>query len=457
MAKDKDKSPLSPNTPREFELGTGKLSERVRRRTPKPQQEDLLTSSDLFGEIIDELRDGESESSNAPKGSAEIDSESQRVSPIPDASRPTPFIRPDTISVNPNSTESVGASGRPESKAELPKEHYSLVDLAYSTLLQDSKLGDKMDALVRSGPEKDDGAYGQYLLLDRVATGGMAEVFRAKRRGVEGFEKMLAVKRILPHLSDNKDFVEMFINEAKMVAGLSHPNIVQIFDLGKIEDSYCIAMEYIDGRDLRAILARIHDKEMILDVDLSALIINKVAAALEYAHRHCDPSGTPLQIVHRDVSPPNILISNEGEVKLVDFGIAKAAIKAPSTDSGSLRGKLLYMSPEQAWGRVMDKRSDVFSLGAVFFEMLTGRSLFMGTSEMSILERVREAKFLTPSSFNPAIPIELEAVTARALKKDPDDRYQDGSEMLRDLDAYLRRRPAVGSAELAARVAELFC
>ncbi len=456
MAKEKDESPLSPNAPREFEQGTGKLTEKVRRHTSK-KREDLLTSSDLFGDIIDDLREAGSESPGAPgRASASIDSKSQDGSPIPGTSRPAPFIRPDTISVNPDSTESFGPSGGPESTAKLPKEQYSLVDLAYSTLLQDSKLGDSMDPLVRSETDKDDAAYGQYLLLDRVATGGMAEVFRAKRRGVEGFEKMVAVKRILPHLSDNKDFVEMFINEAKMVAGLSHPNIAQIFDLGKIEDTYYIAMEYIDGRDLRAILARIHEKEMILDVDLSALIITKVTAALEYAHRHCDQSGRPLQIVHRDVSPPNILISNEGEVKLVDFGIAKAAIKAPSTDSGSLRGKLLYMSPEQAWGRGMDKRSDIFSLGAVFFEMLTGRSLFMGTSEMSILERVREAKFLTPSSFNPAIPIELEAVVARALKKEPDDRYQDCSEMLRDLDAYLRRRPAVGSAELADRVAELF-
>ncbi|HEX9726623.1 MAG TPA: serine/threonine-protein kinase, partial [Vicinamibacteria bacterium] len=304
--------------------------------------------------------------------------------------------------------------------------------------------------------EGGDSAYGQYLLLDRMATGGMAEIFRAKRRGVEGFEKMVAVKRILPHLSDNKDFVEMFINEAKMVAGLSHPNIVQIFDLGKIENTYYIAMEYIEGLDLRAILSRARETGTILDVDLSALIATKVASALEYAHRHRDASGKPLRIVHRDVSPPNILISREGEVKLTDFGIAKAAIKAPSTDSGSLRGKLLYMSPEQAWGRSMDKRSDIFSLGVVLFEMLAGRSLFMGTSEMSILERVREAHFLTPSSFNPAIPIELEAVVAKALKKEPDDRYQDASEMLRDLDGYLRRRPAVGTAELAKCVGRLF-
>ncbi|HLE21678.1 MAG TPA: serine/threonine-protein kinase [Vicinamibacteria bacterium] len=424
MAKDKDDSPLSSNVPRELEVGRGEVRQKFRQDIPKGQG-DLLTSKDLFGEIIDELGDD------------------GRAVSREGAASPSP-MRADTVSM----------------KAEADGEKvYSIVDLAYSTLLHDSKLNRQVEtggAAPETEPAKADSAYGQYLLLDRIATGGMAEVFRAKRRGVEGFEKTVAVKRILPHLSDNKEFVEMFINEAKMVAGLSHPNIVQIFDLGKIENTYYIAMEYIEGMDLRAILARLRGKETILNVDLSALIATRVASALEYAHRHRDASGKPLQIVHRDVSPPNILISREGEVKLVDFGIAKAAIKAHSTDSGSLRGKLLYMSPEQAWGRSLDKRSDIFSLGVVLFEILAGRSLFMSTSEMSILERVREAHFLTPSSFNPAIPIELEAVVAKSLKKEPDDRYQDASEMLRDLDAYLRRRPAVGAAELAGSVERLF-
>jgi tRNA A-37 threonylcarbamoyl transferase component Bud32 len=437
MAKEKDKSPLSPAVPREF--NSSEVKHKLRRDSPAGQG-DLLTSSDLFGEIIDELGDRgakrASDATTSPGVSAQENDASPRAS-----------VNPDTSTVKKG----------PEDRDPSSPEHYSIVDLAYSTLLQDSKLDPSLESnrsiVVR---EVGDSAYGQYLLLDRMATGGMAEIFRAKRRGVEGFEKMVAVKRILPHLSDNKDFVEMFINEAKMVAGLSHPNIVQIFDLGKIENTYYIAMEYIEGLDLRAILARARETGTILDVDLSALIATKVASALEYAHRHRDPSGKPLRIVHRDVSPPNILISREGEVKLTDFGIAKAAIKAPSTDSGSLRGKLLYMSPEQAWGRSMDKRSDIFSLGVVLFEMLAGRSLFMGTSEMSILERVREAHFLTPSSFNPAIPIELEAVVAKALKKEPDDRYQDASEMLRDLDGYLRRRPAVGTAELARCLGRLF-
>jgi serine/threonine protein kinase len=215
-------------------------------------------------------------------------------------------------------------------------------------------------------------------------------------------------------------------------------------------------MEFVEGRDLRSILSRARNRGTLLGVDLAALVASRTCAALEYAHRHRDDSGRELRIVHRDVSPQNILVSNEGDVKLADFGIAKAATKASHTDSGSLRGKLLYMSPEQAWGRPLDKRSDLFSLGAVFFEILTGHLLFSGSSEMSILERVREARFVPPSSLNPAVPIELEAVVTRALKKNPEERYQDASEMLQDLESYLRRRPAVGSADLARFVARLF-
>ena len=332
------------------------------------------------------------------------------------------------------------------------------MDAAYSTLLKDSHLHRDVARLekLEGSPDARDSDYGSYELIERVATGGMAEVFRAKRTGVEGFEKVVAVKRILPHLSTNEGFIEMFVAEAKMVASLSHPNIVQIFDLGKLEDSYYIAMEFVEGRDLRSILTRARNRDTFLGVELSALIASRIGAALEYAHRHRDNDGNELRIVHRDVSPQNILVSDEGEVKLVDFGIAKAASKASHTDSGSLRGKLLYMSPEQAWGKPLDKRSDIFSLGAVFFEMLTGHLLFSGNSEFSILERVREARFLPPSSLNPAVPIELEAVVTRALQKDPNERYQDASEMLRDLDGYLRRRPAVSSGDLARFIGRLF-
>ena len=189
-------------------------------------------------------------------------------------------------------------------------------------------------------PEKGtwrDDVYGPYQLEDRIAVGGMAEVFKAKRAGAAGFEKTLAIKRILPHLSDNEEFVNMFVDEAKMVAGLTHPNIVQILDLGKLEKSYFIAMEYVHGRDLRTILKRAKEKDLRLPLDLSLRIVGALCAALEFAHRKKDERGRPMEIVHRDVSPQNILISFEGDVKLTDFGIAKAATKASNTDRGALR------------------------------------------------------------------------------------------------------------------------
>ena len=440
MTKRKDANPFKDGAPYSEILGVDPsvIRKKVRRRGDTDSAQNLLTSTDLFGEIIDDFKgNGASPDETAP--------ESRR-----DASRSAP---PD-----PRNADTDPYAGAPA--ADKNKEPYSLLDAAYSTLLKDSHLNKDVERLEKIAPAEgsEDGAseYGRYVLLERVAVGGMAEVFRAKREGVEGFEKVVAVKRILPHLSSNKDFVDMFVEEAKMVASLSHPNIAQIFDLGKIADSYYIAMEFVEGRDLRTILTRARDRGTLLGVDLAALIAAKVGAALEYAHRHRDDAGNELRIVHRDVSPQNILVSNEGEVKLVDFGIARAATKASHTDSGSLRGKLLYMSPEQAWGKALDNRSDIFSLGGVFFEALTGHPLFSGNSEMSILERVRDARFLTPSSLNPAVPIELEAIVTRALQRDPEARYQDAAEMLQDLDTYLRRRPAVGPNELARFVARLF-
>jgi eukaryotic-like serine/threonine-protein kinase len=300
--------------------------------------------------------------------------------------------------------------------------------------------------------------YGPYRLLDRVAVGGMAEVFKAKRSGVEGFEKVVAVKRILPHLSDNKEFVNMFINEAKMVAGLTHPNIVQIFDLGKIEKTYFIAMEYVHGRDLRTIVKRAKERGIRVPLDLAVLMVGKVCTALEYAHRKKDDRGRAMQIVHRDVSPQNILISYEGDVKLTDFGIAKAAAQATHTDRGALRGKLLYMSPEQANGRSMDCRSDVFSMGIVFYEMITDQRPFMSTSEKSILEMVRECQVPAPMTINARIPPRLDRIVMKALARDPVDRYQDASEMARDLERFLHERntPNPTAVELARFMEVLF-
>ncbi len=300
-------------------------------------------------------------------------------------------------------------------------------------------------------------AYGPYRLIDRVAVGGMAEVFKAKRSGVEGFEKVVAVKRILPHLSDNQEFVDMFVDEAKMVAGLAHPNIVQIFDLGRIEKTYYIAMEYVHGRDLRTILKRAKEKGLRMPLDLSLHIVQEVCSALEYAHRKKDDKGRPMQIVHRDVSPQNILISFEGDVKLADFGIAKAATKASNTDRGALRGKLLYMSPEQAWGKPIDRRSDIFSLGIVLYEMITDEKPFQGGStELSILEAVRQGQIAPPRGLNPRIPEPLENVVMKAVARDADERYQDAGEMHRGLEWVLRERQPPAAGELARLLQVLF-
>jgi TonB family protein len=278
--------------------------------------------------------------------------------------------------------------------------------------------------------------FGQYLLLGKIATGGMAELYKAKRKGVEGFEKILAIKKILPHMSDNEEFITMFIDEAKLAAQLTHHNICQIFDLGKIENSYYIAMEYVHGKDLRAVLKSARSKEKPIPVELAILIISKICSALDYAHRKRDLNGQPLNLVHRDISPQNILISYEGEVKLVDFGIAKAATKVHVTQHGALKGKLLYMSPEQAWGRSVDRRSDLFSLGVVLYELLTGRPLFFddNDTEVTILEKVREARVIPVREINQRVPPDLEKIITKALNKKQEDRYQLASEMQKDLD-----------------------
>jgi len=258
------------------------------------------------------------------------------------------------------------------------------------------------------------------------------------------------LKRIRPHLSENKEFLTMFVDEAKMVAGLTHPNIVQIFDLGKIDTSYYIAMEYVHGHDLRSIVKRTRNKGLRMPLDLSLRVISQVCSALEYAHRKKDERGQPMEIVHRDVSPQNILIAFEGNVKLADFGIAKAATKASKTERGALRGKLLYMSPEQAWGRTIDHRSDVFSLGLVLYEMVSEHKPFAGAdSEATILELVRKCVITPARQVNSRVPEALDRVIMKALARNPEERYQDAGQMQRGIEKILRERPPVTTRDLA--------
>jgi hypothetical protein len=299
--------------------------------------------------------------------------------------------------------------------------------------------------------------FGKYLLLDRISVGGMAEVFKAKSYGVEGFEKIIAIKRILPTMGEDRDFIKMFIDEAKIAGQLAHANICQIFELGRIDGSHFIAMEYIWGKDLLQIQNRLRKIKQPMPIQMACFSIAKVLEGLDYAHRKRDPLGRPLEIVHRDCSPQNVLVSYEGEVKVIDFGIAKATSRNSRTMAGVLKGKFGYMSPEQVRGLPLDRRSDIFALGTMLYECLTGDRLFQGETDFSTLEKVRNVDIRPPRELNPAIPEPVEAVILKALSKDVDERYQWCSEMLADLQAWLMSQEVVFTAKsLSSWLKEVF-
>jgi serine/threonine protein kinase len=279
--------------------------------------------------------------------------------------------------------------------------------------------------------------FGKYYLLERINVGGMAEVFKAKTFGVEGFERLLAVKRILPNIAEDEEFITMFIDEAKIAVQLQHANIAQIFDLGKVDDSFFIALEYVHGRDLRSIFDRMRNRAETLPIAMACYVTMQVCEGLDYAHNKRDAQGRELNLVHRDISPQNVLIGYEGECKLIDFGIAKAAGKASKTQAGILKGKFGYMSPEQVRGLPIDKRSDIFAVGIVLYELLTGERLFIGESDFSTLEKVRNVEIEPPSSYNKKIPQELERVVLKALARDPEDRYANAIDLHDDLQSFL--------------------
>ena len=277
-------------------------------------------------------------------------------------------------------------------------------------------------------PETYPRRFGKYLLLESIATGGVAQLFLGKITGLQGFEKLVAIKMILPHLSGEKDLVKAFIDEAKLAALLSHPNIVQIYDFGLMEDSYFIAMEYLFGKDLRHIFQKAREKEAPLSLEHALYITARICSGLGYAHKLTDLQGKPLHLIHRDISPQNILITYGGEVKIVDFGIAKAAGQSSTTQHGSIKGKVAYMSPEQASGEIIDQRSDIFSTGILLYEMLTQKRMFTGDT-MEILDKVRKRDFEPPEKAMENLPPELYKILDRALAKDVNQRYQFCGEM----------------------------
>ena len=268
--------------------------------------------------------------------------------------------------------------------------------------------------------------FGKYQIIERIAAGGMAEVFKARLEGIGGFHRTYAIKRILPHLTSNSEFVDMLINEAKIAGLLSHANIVQILDLGAVDEQYFIAMEYVNGKDLGQILERCAKKGITLPFPHAVYVLIEMLKGLEYAHNRTvvrDGVQVPLDIIHRDISPANVLVSVQGEVKLTDFGIAKATVKAAETQTGVIKGRFDYMAPEQAAGRPLDQRADLFAAGVVFYELLTGRHPFREAGDLKTLEAVRRGVVEPPSHINPDVPPALDLVIAAALRLDPAERY----------------------------------
>ncbi len=279
--------------------------------------------------------------------------------------------------------------------------------------------------------------FGPYRLVRQIAVGGMAEIHLAKTKGIAGFEKYVALKMIHPNFAEDDQFIQMLVDEAKIAVQLNHGNIAQTFDLGRVGETFYITMEYVDGADLYKILRRGSEQDLEMPLDICAFVMKEVASALDHAHRKRDHGGKSLGIVHRDVSPQNVLISYAGEVKLVDFGIAKATMKARQTAAGVIKGKYYYMSPEQAWGDPIDSRSDIFSAGIVLYEMMTGQMLYLEEDLHKLLDMARRAEIEPPSVLRKGIPPQLERIVMRALAKVPGERYQSAGDMASDLERFL--------------------
>lgn len=282
----------------------------------------------------------------------------------------------------------------------------------------------------------------------------MAEVFRGVAESIQGFKKNVAIKRILPSLTKNEKFVAMFLDEAKLSLYLQHANIVQVFDIGVSDASYFLVMEYVDGCNLKAMIDRYKQKNKRFELAHAMYIVMECCKALNYAHHLENPeSHDQLNIVHRDISPPNILLSKMGEIKLVDFGLAKANSQIESTDPGVVKGKFSYLSPEAASGLDVDHRADLFAMGIILWEMFTGRRLFYGDTDYQTVELVRQARIPSIAAINPEVEPELEQIVRKSLARDPDDRYASAADMGDALAQFLfSRRMKVTARDIAALV-----
>ncbi len=299
--------------------------------------------------------------------------------------------------------------------------------------------------------------FGRYELLRKIAIGGMGAVYLARQKGPVGFQKLLVVKRLLPHLSEDAEFIEMFLDEGRIAAHLNHPNIAQIYDLGDVDGQYFIAMEYVHGEAVGPLGVRAHQRKGGMPLGLKCRVIADAAAGLDAAHNARSPSGRKLALIHRDVSPQNVLVGFNGGVKIIDFGVAKASGKMSQTIVGTIKGKHAYMSPEQARGEPLDHRSDVFGLGTVFYELLTQHRLFKRDTEFATLKAVVGAKIVPPSEVMSDIPKELDAIVFKALARKRDERFSSAGELQLALEEFLLQQKLHATpAHLAAFMKDLY-
>ncbi len=277
----------------------------------------------------------------------------------------------------------------------------------------------------------------RYRVIKRLASGGMAEVFVAESAGIEGFRKQVAIKRVLPQLSKNDQFIEMFLDEARLSGRLAHSNVVSVFDIGVGDSTYFIVMEYVDGADLKQVIEYQRKLGKPMSVEAACFIVTKICQGLAYAHDLHTPDGEPLNIIHRDITPANVLITRHGEVKIVDFGLAKASSQLASSDAGVIKGKFGYLAPETVMELGADKRVDIFAAGIILWELLAGRRLFLGDTDFGTVKLVREAQIPALASINSSVPAKLELILLKALAKDREQRYTTARDFAADLINFL--------------------
>jgi len=302
--------------------------------------------------------------------------------------------------------------------------------------------------------------FGRYVLLRPLSRGGMGEVFLATSGELSGFEKLCVIKKVLPHLAEDGDFIRRFIDEAQVAIKLSHANIASVFEVGMAEAEYFLALEYVEGKDLRRMLARLHERGERMPLDLALFIVREVTSGLAYAHRKADGTGRPLNLVHCDISPPNVLVSYEGEVKIIDFGIAKSALRLTATNPKTGFGKLGYMAPEQLIrGGVVDKRTDVYAAGVLLYELLVGERLFSmpeGGDYKEVARAVTQGRHALPSHRDPRL-YDFDPIIVKALAVDVKKRYQSAEELRDDVSVALARvNPTITGDKLGQFVARIF-